>query len=53
MQKRVSFARSVLYDPEDLDGPCRAPELILLDEPTAVRHCSADRIGGRSSRPDI
>jgi phospholipid/cholesterol/gamma-HCH transport system ATP-binding protein len=30
MQKRVSFARSILYDPDDLDGPCRAPEIILL-----------------------
>jgi phospholipid/cholesterol/gamma-HCH transport system ATP-binding protein len=30
MQKRVSFARSILFDPDDLDGLCRAPEILLL-----------------------
>ena len=32
MRKRVSFARSILYDP---DNPADAPQLLLYDEPTA------------------
>ena len=32
MRKRVSFARSILYDP---DNPAAAPQLLLYDEPTA------------------
>jgi ABC-type arginine transport system ATPase subunit len=46
MQKRVSFARAVMYDPDDVGGPCRAPDVMLLDEPTAVRlrtHSPQDR----------
>jgi ABC-type transporter Mla maintaining outer membrane lipid asymmetry ATPase subunit MlaF len=34
MQKRVSFARAVTYDPDDQSGRCRAPEVLLL-----VRSC--------------
>lgn len=30
MQKRVSFARSVTYDPDDKDGICRPPNILLL-----------------------
>jgi phospholipid/cholesterol/gamma-HCH transport system ATP-binding protein len=30
MQKRVSFARAVTFDPEETAGVCRAPDLLLL-----------------------
>lgn len=30
MQKRVSFARSVTFDPDDTDGICRSPNILLL-----------------------
>ncbi|KAI0564613.1 ABC transporter [Gracilaria domingensis] len=32
MQKRVSLARAIIYDPEDTDS---APDILLYDEPTA------------------
>lgn len=32
MRKRVSFARAIIYDPEDPDS---APDIMLYDEPTA------------------
>ncbi len=33
MRKRVSFARAVMYDPEDVDT---APEIMLFDEPSSA-----------------